>query len=216
MSVSFGKKVLPTKIELIRIKKSLKVSRGVYKILEDKREVLLRRLDEMISKAGNAREELWDPISEAYSSLYDAYLKMGPLTVETIASTVPQSLTVSIDVKKIVDVDVPTITIDEKKVGLTYSFSDTCSKIDVAAMTLRQILAKVCKAAEFENAIFRLANELEKTQRLINALEFIIIPQYEEGIKSIASTLEEREREEFVRLKHVKKVLQRKRTVDEV
>ena len=91
MSVSFGKKVLPTKIELIRLKKSLKVSRTIHKILEDKRDVLLRRLDEMIDEATKARDETGKPLSDAYLALYDAYLEMGPINLESTASTTPIS-----------------------------------------------------------------------------------------------------------------------------
>jgi len=72
----------------------------------------------------------------------------------------------------------------------------------------------VCKAAEYENAIFSLAKELEKTQKLINALEFIIIPQYQDAVYFIKATLEEREREEFVRIKKVKVVLDKKKLAE--
>jgi V/A-type H+-transporting ATPase subunit D len=74
------------------------------------------------------------------------------------------------------------------------------------------MLPQVCKAAEYENAIFSLAKELQKTQKLLNALEYVIIPQYDEAISFIRATLEEREREEFVRLKKVKVVLEKKKT----
>jgi V/A-type H+-transporting ATPase subunit D len=76
------------------------------------------------------------------------------------------------------------------------------------------MLPQICKAAEYENAIFSLAKELEKTQKLINALEFVIIPQYQNAIAFIKGTLEEREREEFVRLKKVKVVLDKKKNIE--
>ena len=85
--------------------------------------------------------------------------------------------------------------------------------MDKAAKLIKNILPKICKAAEYENAIFSLAKELERTQKLINALEYVIIPQYEHAISFIRSTLEEREREEFVRLKKVKVVLDRKKSI---
>lgn len=214
MSVSFGGKVLPTKIELIRLRRSLKVSQNVHKILEDKRDVLLRRLDEMMDAASRAREEIWEPLLDAYRALYDSYLKLGPQKVEATASATPERIEATVNVKRIVDVDVPTIQITEKEDQLTYGFADTSATLDKATHFMRSILPRIAKAAELENTIYRLANELEKTQRLINALEYIIIPQYQYGIKYIASTLEEREREEFVRLKHVKAIIEkRKETV---
>ncbi|MEM1995284.1 MAG: V-type ATP synthase subunit D [Nitrososphaerales archaeon] len=208
MSVSFGRKFLPTKIELIRIKRSLSVARSVYKILEDKREVLLKRLDELIEQAGAAREELWGPLLDAYRALFDSYLKLGSLTVESVAATIPKSTEVSLTLKRIIDVTVPALQFNEKSLNLGYGFADTNSALDEAFFAMRRVLPAILKAAEIENSIFRLASELERTQRLLNALEFIIIPQYEEAVRSITSTLDEREREDFVRLKKIKKVLE--------
>src|SRR5215216_872204 len=139
--MSFGGRVTATKIELIKIRRSMQVAKMVHKILDDKREVLLKKIDEMIEEANKAREDIWSPLGEIYSS--------------------------------------------------------------------------VCKAAEYENAIFSLAKELERTQKLINALEYVIIPQYQDAIYFIKATLEEREREEFVRLKKVKVVLDKKKVAEE-
>jgi V/A-type H+-transporting ATPase subunit D len=87
---------------------------------------------------------------------------------------------------------------------MPYGLADTNSAIDRAAKQIKEALPKICKAAEFENAIFSLAKALEKTQKLLNALENVIIPQYQQRIKFILATLEEREREEFAKLKKVK------------
>jgi len=212
MSVSFGTKVLPTKIELIRTRRSLQTAIRVHKVLDDKREVLLKRLDEMIQLASSAREEIWQPLSDAYLSLYNAYLKLGPLRLEGIASNTPEIVETEISVKRVVDVDIPALKLSEKDVGMTYGFADSNVAVDKASREMRKVLPSIFKAAEFENAIFRLAKELERTQRLLNALEYMIIPRYEDSIRYIQATLEEREREEFVRLKHVKKVLERKVT----
>ena len=213
MSSSIRLRVNPTRIELIRLKRSLRVAEKVHDILEDKRDVLLRRLDEMIEQAGKRREELWTPLSEAYRSLFDAYLKMGPLTLESVALTTPVRVDASVNIRTIVDVDVPTLQVTEKDIGITYGFADTNVALDQTTRLIRRLLPTIFKAAEAENAIFRLANELERTQRLINALEYVIIPQYRDSIKFISSTLEERAREDFVKLKHVKRVLERRKVV---
>ena len=110
--------------------------------------------------------------------------------------------------KRIVDVDVPSLNLTEKNVNMTYGFADSSVSVDRASRLIRKTLVSIFKAAEYENAIFRLAKELERTQRLINALEYLIIPRYESSIRYIQATLEEREREEFVRLKHVKRVME--------
>ena len=210
MSVASGGNVLPTKIELIGTRRRLQTARRVKKVLDDKRDVLLKRLDEMIQQASRARDEISEPLSDAYLALYDAYLKLGPLRLEGIAANTPPMIEANVNVRRVVDVDVPSLALSEKEVGMTYGFADTNVAVDRAARQMRRVLPSIFRAAEFENAIFRLAKELEKTQRLLNALEYMIIPRYESSIRFIQATLEEREREEFVRLKHVKKILERK------
>jgi len=210
MSVASGSNVLPTKIELIGTRRRLQTAVRVKKVLDDKRDVLLKRLDEMIQQAGQAREGISQPLADAYLALYNAYLKLGPLRLEGIAVNTPPMVDAQVNVRRIVDVDIPSLTLSEKDVGMTYGFADTNVAVDMASMQMRKVLPSIFKAAEFENAIFRLAKELERTQRLLNALEYMIIPRYEASIRYIQQTLEEREREEFTRLKHVKKVLERR------
>jgi V/A-type H+-transporting ATPase subunit D len=207
-----SRSIIPTKIELIKFKRSLKVAKMVHKILDDKREVLLKRIDEMIEEASKAREEIWAPLQDVYEAVRDAYLTLGTSTVESIAALTPPSLAVDVNVRRIVDVKVPTLqVISNDKASLSYSLADTNVSVDRAARLIKNILPGICKAAEYENAIFSLAKELEKTQRLINALEYVIIPYYEHAIKFISHALEEREREEFVRLKKVKSTLEKKK-----
>jgi V/A-type H+/Na+-transporting ATPase subunit D len=210
LSVASGSGVLPTKIELIGTRRRLGTARRVKKVLDDKRDVLLKRLDEMIIQAGEARDEISQPLSDAYLALYDAYLKLGPLRLEGIAANTPPGTEAEVTVRRIVDVDIPSVRLSEKEVGMTYGFADTNVAVDRASRQMRRVLPSIFKAAEYENAIFRLAKELERTQRLLNALEFMIIPRYETSIRFIQQTLEEREREEFTRLKHVKRVLERR------
>ncbi len=210
MSVASGGNVLPTKIELIGTRKRLQTAVRVKKVLDDKRDVLLKRLDEMIDKATVARDGISQPLSDAYLALYDAYLKLGPLRLEGIAANTPPMVEADVAVRRVVDVDIPSIKLSEKEVGMTYGFADSNVAVDRASRQMRKVLPSIFMAAEYENAIFRLAKELEKTQRLLNALEYMIIPRYETSIRFIQATLEEREREEFSRLKHVKKVLEKK------
>lgn len=210
--MSFGKRVVATKIELIKIRRSMQISKMVHKILDDKREVLLKKIDEMIDEANKARADIWDPLDDIYKAIFHAYLSLGSSTIQSLSSSTPPSINVDVHIKRIVDVKIPALEISSKKEvqDLTYGFADTNSSVDQATKLIKNILPGICKAAEYENAIFSLAKELEKTQKLINALEYIIIPQYQEALSFIKSTLEEREREEFVRLKKVKAVIEKK------
>ena len=214
--MSFGKNVSATKIELIKIRRSLQVSKMVHKILDDKREVLLKKIDEMIEEANKTRGDIWSPLAEIYSAVYDSYMSLGTSTLESISDSTPGIMEVNVDVRRIVDVKIPTLKIKTKEAGqeLSYGFSETNVYVDKASKLIKNMLPQICKAAEYENAIFSLAKELEKTQKLINALEFVIIPQYQNAISFIKGTLEEREREEFVRLKKVKVVLEKKKNIE--
>jgi len=214
--MSFGRRASATKIELIKIRRSMQVAKMVHKILDDKREVLLRKIDEMIEEANKAREDIWTPLDEIYSAVYTSYMALGTSTLESVADSTPSVMEVDVNVRRIVDVKIPALQVKtmEKGQQLSYGFSETNSSVDRAAKLIKNMLPSVCKAAEYENAIFSLAKELERTQKLINALEYVIIPQYQDAIYFIKATLEEREREEFVRLKKVKVVLERRKAAE--
>ncbi len=203
--MSFGQNVTATKIELLKYKHSSQVASMVRKILDDKRKVLLRNIEEMITEATKARSGIWEPLQDVYRSVNVAYLSLGSITVESVAESVPPVMEVKVDIKRVVDVKTPTLDVTEKETeSLPYGLADTNSSIDRAAKQIKELLPKICKAAEFENSIFSLAKALEKTQKLLNALENVIIPQYQQRIKFILTALEEREREEFAKLKKLK------------
>ena len=210
--MSFGQNVAATKIELLKYKRSSQVAIMVQKILDDKRKVLLKNIEEMITEANKARGGIWDPLQDVYKSVNDAYLSLGTSTVDSVAQSTPAVMEVDTKVKRIVDVSIPTLNVTEKDTkSMPYGFADTNSSIDRAAKQIKALLPKICKAAEYENSIFALAKALEKTQKLLNALENVIIPQYRLRIKFILSTLEEREREEFARLKKVKASMEKRK-----
>ena len=215
--MSFGTRVSATKIELIKIRRSMQVAKMVHKILDDKREVLLKKIDEMIEEANKARGDIWSPLGEIYTAVYDAYMSLGTATLESVSDSTPSIMEVDVNVRRIVDVKIPTLQVKTKEGGqdLSYGFVETNASVDKASKLIKNMLPKVCKAAEYENAIFSLAKELERTQKLINALEFVIIPQYEGAVAFIRATLEEREREEFVRLKKVKVVLEKRKIAEQ-
>jgi V/A-type H+-transporting ATPase subunit D len=215
--MSFGRRVSATKIELIKIRRSMQVAKMVHKILDDKREVLLKKIDEMIEEANKARGDIWSPLGEIYTSVYDAYMSLGTTTLESVSDSTPSVMEVDVNIRRIVDVKIPTLQVKTKEGGqdLSYGFSETKASVDKAARLIKNMLPKVCKAAEYENAIFSLAKELERTQKLINALEYVIIPQYDNAITFIRASLEEREREEFVRLKKVKVVIEKRKIAEQ-
>ncbi len=212
--MSFGQNVSATKIELLKFKRSSQVASMVRKILDDKRKVLLKNIEEMITEASKARGGIWEPLQDVYKSVNEAYLTLGTNTVDSVAQSAPAVMEVDMKIRRVVDVKIPALTVTEKDTkSMPYGFADTNSSIDRASKQIKAMLPKICKAAEYENSIFSLAKALEKTQKLLNALENVIIPQYQSKIKFILATLEEREREEFVRLKKVKAAIEKRKLI---
>jgi len=190
---------------LFKYKRSTQVATMVQKILDDKRKVLLKNIEEMITEAQKTRGGIWDPLQDIYQSVNESYLALGTNTVDSVAESTPPVMEVDVHVRRVVDVKIPALSVTEKDTkSMPYGFADTNSSIDRAAKQIKELMPKICKAAEYENSIFSLAKALEKTQKLLNALENVIIPQYQQKIRFILSTLEEREREEFAKLKKVK------------
>lgn len=210
--MSFGQNVAATKIELLKYKRSSQVATMVQKILDDKRKVLLKNIEEMIDEASKARGGIWDPLQDIYEAVKEAYLALGTGTVDSVAQSTPAVMEVDVSIKRVVDVKIPSLSVTEKDTkSMPYGFADTNASIDRAAKQIKTLLPGICKAAEYENSIFSLAKALEKTQKLLNALENVIIPQYQQRIKFILATLEEREREEFAKLKKVKASMEKRK-----
>ncbi|MBI1658231.1 MAG: V-type ATP synthase subunit D [Thaumarchaeota archaeon] len=210
--MSFGQNVVATKIELLKYKRSSQVAIMVQKILDDKRKVLLKNIEEMIEEASRARGGIWDPLQDIYASVNEAYLGLGTSRVDSVAESTPPVMEVDVQVRRVVDVKVPVLAVSEKDTkSMPYGFADTNSSIDRASKQIKTLLPQICKAAEYENSILSLAKALEKTQKLLNALENIIIPQYQQRVRFILATLEEREREEFAKLKKLKESMEKRK-----
>ncbi|MXY37562.1 MAG: V-type ATP synthase subunit D, partial [Cenarchaeum sp. SB0664_bin_35] len=107
--MSFGQNVVATKIELLKYKRSSQVAEMVQKILDDKRKVLLKNIEEMIEEASRARGGIWDPLQDIYSSVNEAYLSLGSSTVDSVAESTPPVMEVDVKVRRVVDVKVPVL-----------------------------------------------------------------------------------------------------------
>ena len=130
---------------------------------------------------------------------------MGITQVEDIARGIPKDENFEILLKSVMGVDIPMVKYEEQAVFPTYGFHNTNPALDLAAEQFRKVRYKVYELAEIENSVFKLAKEIEKTQKRTNALGHIQIPKYKEQVKYIEEVLEEKEREDFFRLKKIKK-----------
>ena len=194
--------VFATKGNLINTKKTLSLAKLGYELLDRKRNILIRELMMLIDEAQRLRDSIDSTYKEAYSALQLANITMG--VVSPIAENMPIENSVEISYKNVMGVELPTISMDKPKPGISYGFMSSNSQLDKAYIAFCRVKEITVTLAQVENSIYRLATAIKKTQRRANALKNIIIPQNEATVKYIADSLEEKEREEFSRLKVIK------------
>ncbi|MFA9423374.1 MAG: V-type ATP synthase subunit D [Sedimentibacter sp.] len=196
--------VAPTKSNLMKSKASLQLSKKGYELLDKKRNVLIKEMMEYVDKAKKMHNDIYDVIAKAYEALQRANITLGVKNVEDISYSVPNDENYEVLLKSVMGVDIPTIRYNIDKISPTYGFYTTCVSLDEARKQFTDVKYKVYELAEVENSIFKLAKEIEKTQKRTNALQHIQIPKYKEQVKYIQESLEEKEREDFFRLKRLK------------
>ncbi len=196
--------IAPTRTNLIRIKKELRFAREGYEILDRKREVLTTELVRVAHEADVLQKEVWKLLETAYHAMEKARLTMGSDHVEWAALAANKTVDVHLKLRGIMGVAIPVIEARGEPQKMPYSLSGTNASLDEATVAFREVLIKTPQLSMLTTSVWRLAGELRKTQRRVNALQHIFIPQYEETVAFIVSSLEEREREETFRLKWLK------------
>ncbi|RPJ17479.1 MAG: V-type ATP synthase subunit D [Chloroflexi bacterium] len=196
--------VAPTRSNLIRIKKELQFAREGYEILDRKREVLTTELVRVAHEADVLQKEVWKILETAYRALEKAQLTLGSDHVEWAALAANKTVDVHLKLRGIMGVAIPVIEARGEPEKMLYSLSGTNAALDEASAAFREVLIKTPQLSMLVTTVWRLAGELRKTQRRVNALQHIFIPAYEETVTFIVSSLEEREREETFRLKWLK------------
>lgn len=196
--------VFPTKGNLLNIKKSLGLARMGFELMDRKRNILIRELMTLIDRAKSIRTRIDETYTRAYAALQRANITLGQSVCENISATVPLEESVEISFRSVMGVELPSVTIHAEPPEPSYGMSDTNSQLDYAYLCFQQVKVMIAELAELENCIYRLATAIKKTQSRANALKNIIIPQFEESSKFISDALEEKEREDFSRLKVIK------------
>lgn len=194
----------PTKGNLIAAKNSLALAKQGYDLMDKKRNVLLKELMTLIDEAKEIQEEIDSTFTKAYACLQSANIEHGISRVEQLAFTVPIEDSIRIQTRSIMGTEIPHVKYDSKENNLTYSFGTTRETIDIAREAFREVKDLTIKLSMVENSAYRLASNIKKTQKRANALKNITIPMYTELVRNINNALEEKEREEFTRLKVIK------------
>jgi V/A-type H+-transporting ATPase subunit D len=201
------RKVFPTRINLIRTKKTLKLAESGLGILERKRDVLIRESRRFEYDARKLREKVTSALAEAFRSFREANATMGSETVANIALATSSKANFVLDHRSIMGVTVPIARFQkDKEAKPDYGFGGTRVSLDRAFREFYDLLDLIAQLAEIEGALFQISNEIQKTQKRVNALKYVSIPTYSETVKLIELVLEEREREEFVRTKIAKRM----------
>jgi len=201
----------PTRMELLKLKDREKLAVKGHSLLKEKRNALIMEFFNILERVKGSREDVEKTLKEAYKDLTAAQIIMGDLAVKKAAMSVKESVDIDIDSRSVMGVVVPVIEseMDERTlVSRGYGFLDTYVKLDEAASKFEKSIRLIIELGEIEKTIILLAGEIESTKRRVNALEHIIIPRIENTVKYIEMRLEEMERENFVRLKMIKKTME--------
>lgn len=201
----------PTKGNLILAKNSLALSRQGYELMDRKRNILIRELMQLIDQAKDIQSQIDTTFTEAYRALQKANMEIGIDNVQTISFTVPVEDSIRIKTRSIMGTEIPLVE-HSKDHGRhpTYAFYSTKESLDQARLAFLKVKELTIRLSSVENSAYRLAANIKKTQKRANALKNITIPHYEELVRDISNALEEKEREEFTRLKVIKRMKMKK------
>ena len=197
-------KVVPTKGNLIAMKKSLQLANLGYNLMDQKRNVLIKEMMTLLDDVKIIRDQITSSYQEAYDALQEANISMG--LISSIVNSTPEDYRISIAYRSVMGVEIPKISYNQQPLKMTYDIERSNSKVDYAYNCFYRVKQLTVLLAEVENSVYRLANTIRKTQKRANALKNISIPRFESTIKVISEALEEKEREEFTRQKVIKEM----------
>ncbi len=195
----------PTKGNLILAKNSLRLAKQGYELMDKKRNILMHELMELIDQAKDIQREIDSTFTSAYLSLQQANIEMGIVNVQELSNTIPEEDSIEIKQRSIMGTEIPLVEYDNTVSKPTYAFFQTKLSLDEATKRFIKVKDLTIRLSMIENSAYRLATNINKTQKRANALKNITIPYYTSLATEIQNALEEKEREEFTRLKVIKR-----------
>lgn len=195
--------IVPTKGNLLAMKKSLELSRTGFELLDRKRNILIREMMTLIDRASEIQKKIDTAYSEAYEALQRANITLG--ICKELSKTVPVEDGLNVAYRSVMGVEIPMVSFESHDVPIPFGLQSTNSLLDLAYNKFGEVKKMTAELAEIENSVYRLADAVKKTQKRANALKNIMIPRFEATVKLITDALEEKDREEFSRLKVIKR-----------
>ena len=197
-------KIPPTKSNLFKLKQDLSFAKEGYELLDRKREVLIMELMQLIHSIKNLQRELASRLKSAYSEFQDAYVEMGSEEIERANFAYLEPLELTIRERSVMGVPIPEVSAAKQLKKTKIGMLGSSPKFDSSSKKFLDVIPLLIEYAQANLTLTRLANEIKKTQRRVNALENIFIPDNEDTIKYITDVLEENDREDFFRRKRIK------------
>ena len=207
-----GTTITPTRMMLKQLKGRLKTARRGHKLMKDKRDELMRRFMDIVRLNKQLRERVESGLTASFASLQVASAIMSPEMLEQALLYPRQSVELGVTFKNIMSVNVPEYSFHTKNNDPSeiypYGFAQTSGELDDALEQMAKVFEDMLELAQVEKTMQLLAEEIEKTRRRVNALEYVMIPQFTETIRSIQMKLEENDRQSTTRLMKTKEMLQ--------
>ena len=192
-----------TKNNLTAQKKSLELAKLGYDLMDRKRNILVHEMMSLAEKASTIQSDIDAAYVQAYSALEKAFITLGDCSV--FAECIPVDNSIQMKTRTVMGVEIPEITIEKKTPAIYYGMNGTNSQLDEAYFQFERVKQLTVELAQIQSSVMRLADAIKKTQKRTNALSNIMIPKFTETIKFISDALDEKEREDFSRLKVIKK-----------
>ncbi|MBQ2960971.1 MAG: V-type ATP synthase subunit D [Oscillospiraceae bacterium] len=206
-----GSTIIPTRMVLKQLKARLKTARRGHKLLKDKRDEMMRQFMDIVKRNKELRLNVEQGLTDAFAALQVASSIMSPEMLEQALLYPRQSVELDVKYKNIMSVNVPLYNYSTKSGDSSdiypYGFAQTSGELDDALEYMSKVFEDMLKLAEVEKTMQLLAEEIEKTRRRVNALEYVMIPDLEKNIKYITMKLEENENATKVRLLKVKEMV---------
>jgi len=196
----------PTKARLLTERRTLVTTERIFKILEDKKELLMKRMNETTTDSIERQRDASDDLAKAYELFALALIQMGEPAFRSISGVTIAGVGVNADRRKLMDITYHKLEKTDRDLP-ALGLNDVPLKFYEARERLSEALGKLAIAAASEDLLLRIAENLEKTRRLTASIDKVVVPDHKETIKTITFILEERDREELVRLKKIKKTI---------
>ena len=196
----------PTNGNLILAKNSLALASQGYELMDKKRNILIRELMALIDQAKDIQSEIDVTFQTAYRALQKANIELGISYVQEAGESIPVEDSIEIKARSIMGTEIPLVRFHKKQEEVpTYAFYSTKESLDQARAAFDRVKELTIRLSMVENSAYRLASSIKKTQKRANALKNITIPSYSGLVRDITNSLEEKDREEFTRLKVIKR-----------